>query len=111
MDEKRYWLRGGLKASIIPLIFVIIYGLTFMLNFLNAPNSIIQLLFILLYVSTILLIPLFIFPFSKEILIINREGLPPFPSVLGIFTIFILWFVIGAIIGFIYGKIKNRGNK
>ncbi len=91
MKTKRYWLCGGIIAAVISLIlgWSCIYG--------NACSDVIVAIYI----------PALFAAFSKG-------GLfsPHAPSELKILVwIIINGFVYGAILGWIYGRIKNRKNK
>ena len=99
--NKRYWLKGGIIGSVINivltiLIFVLSPFLGLMLTYFLAP-----------FVSP--------FIFGVHPLLISTVAIPYFSWMsLGVyFSIKVLlpvmvYFLIGAIIGYLYGKNKNR---
>ncbi len=86
-----YWLRGGVIGGVIGLIVGLL--VLFLRDIFN--NSFLQ----------VLNLPSFVIAFA-----LCYENL--FCSnIIYVISSFIVFFILGAIIGFIYGKIKNRKQK
>jgi len=89
-----YWLRGG-------IISVIIYLILLLITFLCAENASGEgFVCLLFFVPTLLLMPLYQAIFGY-----------PEPVYLAYVFFVIFWFVIGAVVGLIIGKIKRRKMK
>lgn len=99
-----YWLKGG----IIGLIVFLVISLFFILYEFIGIGVFIDFFFILsIFFSIITSLPFYIYDFILQILSINIYW--------NSFSLFISgvinYFFTGAIIGWIYGKIKERKNK
>ena len=92
--KKRYWLRFGIVFAVVAII-VSISKIFFSIGFLE-----------------VVLLPTIIIGLLPQLLGINYLGLlAQYPILLVIFAFLltgIIWFIIGALIGLIYGKIKQR---
>src|SRR3989344_1223571 len=111
-NNKRYWLRGGLWLSSIMfslcLFLVLVNFGANIIKLLGIPDVVIQLPIIIFYIVSILPI-LFLSEFFglRSIMFDSREPLPWLePS--GWFFLVVIWFIVGSILGYLYGKIKNR---
>ena len=89
VKKKRYWLRGGVVGGITAILVYIIM----LLRNTNVGGDIFGFLDPVLF---------FILLFFFEI---------PLPEYLNIIIFVLFLFIIGAIIGWIYRKIKNRGEQ
>jgi|SRR6185369_13077460 len=95
MKQKRYWLRVGITLAIINIILCVI---AFNLPEVKNPHNnsdLIALLFPNILISS------FALSWMGW-----SEGMPTILVYLIPGSIF--WFIVGAILGWIYGKIKNR---
>jgi hypothetical protein len=89
MKQKRYWLRGGLFGLVIGILYSFVLAYSFSLNdFFN------QITYILFKVD-----------FLNYLFFGSCRGLS---CLLTIFTGPLSFMVEGVVIGFLYGKIKNR---
>ena len=106
VPRKRYWLRGGLISSGI-IIIIFILGQIFGYLFGNTAINLISLPALMIYI-------LFCgWETSGGILgrCGNSDVMVIFALLLTFLVCLALSFIIGAIIGLIYGKIKNRKQK
>ena len=114
--EKRYWLRGGLMLAVIGFIIAVIFRLMtiFGVN-LDSPFNV----YLIVLAATGPGFPLIILLFSLLGCnsFMNEEGSPQYcsndivQSIIILSSVVIAYFILGAIIGWIYGKMKNRGEK
>lgn len=86
MNQKKYWLRGGIIAILVVLIACLEYVMR--ISLLN-----------------ILALPLLIWPDSNFLLYAISLGGHVNTSLV---FLFLLYFIIGSFFGWLYGKIKNR---
>ena len=110
-----YWVRGGVTAFFIS---VAIIALTLFFNLLDnhggwKGQGIISYVFIAIGFVSIITFFLIEFPGSEiqEILFRFRSGHSPKDIVIGYSTLIIgliFWTILGMLIGWLYGKIKNR---
>ena len=87
--DLNYWLKGGILSAII---FVIVFLLAFYLDATYGGHP------------GLLIFPLI--PILSGLFTLNVSGIKFFIIAIPISLIF--WFIVGAIIGGVYGKIKNR---
>ncbi|MEK9184942.1 MAG: hypothetical protein AAB866_02130 [Patescibacteria group bacterium] len=107
--KKRYWLIGGLIFSGVVLVSIIL------LSFGDKTSNILDSIILpALFVEIIAMIPLGVIAGGllglKENIFFTVTGElgTGVPTLLGLSFLIIIWFVIGAFFGWIYGKIKNR---
>ena len=98
------WIKGGIIALVIWLGFLLI---GFLLLFFD--SSIALTIGDFLILISILPVSLLSNIFSLSFMTTGLDALNR-PNYLGWVVIFIIYFVIGALIGFIYSKIKRKGN-
>jgi len=99
--KKRYWLRGGLITLGGVLIITLIFSAVFLI-FFGFPERDPLVPFIIFFLPGI--IPMLFLLASYE----TSLDAWIFPFVAGIFSI-ISWFLIGSLIGWFYGRRKNKG--
>ena len=89
--DLNYWLKGGILSAII---FVIVFLLAFYLDatYGGHPGLLIFPLIPLIILSSL---------FNLDISLTNS-------FIIVILLLLFFWFIVGAIIGWMYGKIKNR---
>ena len=97
MNQKRYWLRGAIIATIYGIVAVIVTHLFFRVGDNYSTLSLFLYPFIFIG-SPINFIIILISPITKI--------LPPFWG--GIYFSIVYCFPVGALTGLLYGKIKNR---
>jgi len=114
---KRYWLRGGLIGLVVGIIWAII-GMVGVINCHWNPvegsvvpsgicsNPIIEILFGIPIILGMLIVMVLLWALFGSMEAV-RDNILPILS--GIITL-ALFCILGIIIGYIYGKIKNRGN-
>ena len=106
------WLKTGLIIPIIFAIFLIFMQLlTNLVHFDDSSSFAIIKIFVLflLLIGGIIILP--IQPFEDFGLTSGGEIVHN-PTIIGWIVLFFIWFIIGSIIGLIYGKIKsNKENK
>ncbi len=104
-----YWLKGGLIFTMLVLLVTFIIGLIAVISYSNIPFSgkdIFLIYFIIIY----------LFP-SYSLLNVLKSSPGSFLEgniITAIITSSVIWFLIGALIGFVIGKIKSsrkRGGK
>jgi len=88
--NKRYWLRGGVVGGVIGILI-------FAINYFLKES------FFMIFVAPIGLILMLFGDLNKENFILG--------GIIAILLIFIFYFLLGTIIGYIYGKIKQRRTK
>ena len=104
MKKLPYWLKGGITALIVVFILVLLVSII--------PDSLLSKCYLTGDVCDTTLIGKFSnsatnMIFAPQYLIVNHGGLDLFPSFFSIPLFVIFYFIIGAIIGLIYGKIKK----
>jgi hypothetical protein len=118
MDWKKcpYWLKGGIiSVSILLLIYLFISFIKIIMNggkcsadFFPAPSASLRYCFSGLVIGLIALIPLTLL---RLIFIWNKELMNSFFE-MGTFWLTVIslvfWFLLGALIGFLYGRIKEK---
>lgn len=88
-NKKRYWLRGGITGAMLAIIIVFIFLSPFFdVVVPDSYNGLIQSIFLIIFLLTPIIL------WGKSFLYMYVIG----P---------VVWFILGAIIGLIYGKIKK----
>ncbi|MEK7586688.1 MAG: hypothetical protein AAB453_02350 [Patescibacteria group bacterium] len=103
MTQKRYWLRGGINGVLfITFAWIILSGVLFFLE--GRSEELVIVIMIYLYG-----LPLYPFSFISELVSGSSFSLYS-PDFFGLILVIFSYFIIGAFIGYIYGKIKRRKN-
>ena len=106
VKRKRYWLRGGIVLSVVVIIILLIsINFQISLGLKSKPKY----PFFAMIFALFLVLPAIILSFIM--LILSNIGFVIPKSIFPILTFLItaiFWFIIGAIIGYIYGKVKQR---
>lgn len=98
-----YWLKGGIVAVIISIILLIIPFLLFL--FITVDGYIGTIFFYIYFISLrISIFPAFLMRFVQGASDSSAINVTMLIVIISLIT----WFVIGAIIGWIYGKIKLK---
>jgi hypothetical protein len=108
--KKRYWLRGGIFVGVLSVVYFIL--LTFVVNNMcqNVSGYACESGYLYGFLDfSALMLPSYINLISYKIIGFGIIG-PLNLVVLGLSNLF-MGFVIGSIIGLIYGKIKNKRSK
>ena len=96
------WLKGGLIGGVIGLILIILNSF-----YLGASINI-----LIYFLIMLILLPFFgiysLYDFNNDGELLHRSGEFGAFTILSYFILVLFLFVIGAIIGWIIGKIKNR---
>ncbi|MEI7709503.1 MAG: hypothetical protein WCI76_02200 [bacterium] len=101
-NDKRYWLRGGVTA-------IILMGLVFSLGYIaNDFLGPIILAFFILPLLTIVFIETQLYAILGVHTLGHSDGMFFEPSFIGYVLIVIIFFTIGAFLGWLYGKSKDR---
>ncbi len=101
MTEKRHWLRGGVKGVLVCVVF-------FFISFINL--GLISFVFYIVFLA----LPSFFVSFIGDCALNGFDGInPSCPSewtvILSAFAVnLLIYFILGAVIGLIYGKIGNQ---
>jgi hypothetical protein len=110
MNQKRYWLRWGLSLAVIATSVFILAGLVNAVFHPSCQADCSSLNFIIwhiLFSLNILGIPGAYILFSIYPEITHVQSIALIQGLIFL-TIFCFYFLLGAILGWIYGKIKNR---
>ena len=112
-NSKSYWLKGGIiGASLLPLSGVLVLFINVFSRLLSNENPIFRILMPILMISS-----LFILQFPLIILLLLNlrtlatKSCGPFgcqPSIYGYIFIVVFWILIGALIGWIFSKVKDK---
>ncbi len=92
---KKYWLRFGLSLSFLVIVTTVLVVTGAVKDFLFIQH-------VVEFVTVGLLIPMKVIPHDLLLNKYQNENV-----VLVFFSVLIIWFVIGALLGYFYGKIKN----
>ena|SRR3989338_1730977 len=92
------WLKGGVIFAMSAIVFWIILCAV---GFIIRPSEDNGVAWILAFISVPLIIPAFIFPSLRQV----SQQFFIVPLILASIT---MYFIIGAMVGFFYGKNKNR---
>jgi len=107
--SRSYWLKGGILGMLFVPSILIFFIIVTEICFAEVCYSKLNPMLILLYHINYKIVPsldIFYYIFAPAS---DATGL--FPGQFHIFTIWPSFFLIGAIIGWIYGKIKSKENK
>jgi len=107
--KKIYWLRGGLFFAVLSLLiytfssfFLIFYSSTSITNPSLVSGNITNLIWLATdKLSTFIVI-------GPGFLINFFDSFPRGSVVMSAIVVFVFWFVIGTILGWLYGKLKNK---
>jgi hypothetical protein len=115
--QKRYWLKGGLISVGIALA---LFAVLTIVHSLNVTDKCVTVLcsgggldFVLTGISTLLFLPTYVLslPIGLILTLISPEALfDNFATIHSIISLIISYFIIGAIIGLIFRKVKYKNN-
>jgi hypothetical protein len=97
------WLKGGLIA-------VILITVIFLISITTSIDLFDQLTLFLFVTPLLPLILLFAVIFGNPI-IVTGQDFAPFPNIIGFIILYIEYFIIGALIGLLISKLKQKNQK
>ena len=102
-----YWLRGGIIGGVLAILFSLS-------SYILPDNLLYNSNFLGVIISFMIFIPMVTALFISNLFgcFFENGGVCYYLNLtLGFVSMFVFYFIIGAIIGWLYGKIRNRKNK
>ena len=107
-----YWLKGGVTFSIISLVLSLMITKYMPLNIILSGTNFVWILIPSIIISNIPIFTLFLLGFNEKT--VNLLNAFPdawyfaTPNLYALIFISIFYFIVGSIVGWVYGKIKSR---